>query len=102
MLIFGRDHFLQVLEGSSLEVNNLYHRIVSDPRHTALRLLGYGSISRRDFAAWHMGHVDASLLGPAVVTRYGVSADFDPFALDRDRALGLLRSAAEVYTLRAG
>ena len=42
--------FMQVLEGGRSVVNQLYNRIVSDPRHSHVELLLYEEIEERRFA----------------------------------------------------
>lgn len=49
--------FLQCLEGGRREVNEVYHRIVGDPRHSDPAILGFNEVTARDFASWAMGYV---------------------------------------------
>ena len=70
--------FLQVLEGGRSAVNQLYNRIVVDPRHTQVELLRYDEITERRFAGWAMGQVDMSRLNPALLLKYSERASLDP------------------------
>ena len=57
VLCQGGDVFMEVLEGGREAVNQLYHSIVRDERHTKVTLLHYQEVSERRFAGWTMGHV---------------------------------------------
>jgi hypothetical protein len=47
--------FMQVLEGTKLEVERIYNFIQTDPRHYDLILLDKGDLSARNFESWTMG-----------------------------------------------
>lgn len=56
MLLFdGKRTFIQVLEGETHTVENLYEKIKVDPRHTNVTSLGRRGIPKREFADWRMG-----------------------------------------------
>ncbi len=54
LLCYGNDRFIQVLEGDSVAVNDIYHRITRDPRHTDFRLLLVEPIPGRFYEGWDM------------------------------------------------
>lgn len=81
--------FLQVLEGGRSAVNQLYSRIVGDPRHTQVELLLYQEISERRFAGWSMGQVDMSRLNPSLLLKYSARATLDPYAASGAVSLAL-------------
>lgn len=56
MLLFRNGVFLQILEGSRLEVLNLYGRIASDLRHEGIKTLIKQQNSERLFADWSMSY----------------------------------------------
>ena len=80
-LCFSQGVFMQTLEGGRGAVNRLYHRIVADPRHREVELLGYAEIAERRFASWSMGEVPMARLNPALVLKYSEQATLDPFAV---------------------
>ena len=93
MLTFGADRFLQALEGPPAAVNELYERIVTDPRHEDVQLLGYHAVPHRRFSRWSMGFyaygVDGSL------ARAGLPDDqFEPQLMTLDQAMALLADMA--------
>lgn len=94
MLAFDRDRFLQAIEGGSEAVNDLYHRIVHDPRHHGLRLLAYAEVEEREFNDWSMAAIDIAGLGSgrraATLLRFCTTGAFDPFAMSASTALRLL------------
>lgn len=81
VLCFSEGIFLQVLEGGRSAVNRLYNRIVADPRHTQVELLGYDEIGERRFAGWSMGQVNMARLNPGLLLKYSETATLDPFAV---------------------
>jgi hypothetical protein len=81
--------FLQVLEGGRSAVNQLYNRIVVDPRHTQVELLRYDEITERRFAGWAMGQVDMSRLNPALLLKYSERASLDPYAVSGAASMAL-------------
>lgn len=58
LLVLSGNQFLQVLEGESSKVNELYSRIVTDPRHEKVELISFEPIAERYFDAWAMRLVD--------------------------------------------
>ena len=93
-LCFSEGIFMQVLEGGRSAVNQLYNRIASDPRHSAVVLLAYDEIEERRFAGWSMGQVNLSRLNPALVLKYSESAVLDPCALPGAASLALCEELA--------
>ena len=56
-LIITCEHFImQVIEGERNDINYLYNKIVSDPRHTDVTLLRYNTQANREFGDWHLVH----------------------------------------------
>ncbi len=86
--------FMQVLEGGRSAVNQLYHRIARDPRHSDVVLLGYEEISERNFACWSMGQVSLARLNPALLMKYSETAALDPYAVSGAASMALFRELA--------
>ncbi len=84
------DVFLQVLEGGRAAVNDLYGRILRDPRHTDVTLLDYAEIAERRFATWRMGNVRLNRVNLGTVLRFSETAVLDPFAMSGKAAIALL------------
>ena len=59
-LYFDGEQFYQVLEGEETAVRDLFARIRSDVRHTAVQLLWDGPIRTRRFGNWAMKFVDGA------------------------------------------
>ncbi len=55
MLVFLDGCFLQVLEGRSERVHELYAKIEADPRHFGAKVLIESEIAKPAFPAWSMG-----------------------------------------------
>ena len=81
VLCFSEGIFLQALEGGRSAVNQLYNRIVTDPRHTQVELLCYDEIGERRFAGWSMGQVNMGRLNPGLMLKYSERATLDPYAV---------------------
>lgn len=62
VLILSGDQFLQVLEGPVRYVNQLYARIIQDPRHEDVELILYEQIHTPYFFDWSMRLADLDSL----------------------------------------
>ena len=92
ILAYGDDYFLQCLEGVRTAVNNLYHKILTDPRHKNVILLGYTEVSERQFPQWSMNHVLITEDKRQLVMKYSTSSEFNPFRMSGKSANGFLVS----------
>jgi hypothetical protein len=101
LLVFDSRHFLQVLEGSSRTLSDLYAALLRDGRHRDLLLLKFARVGVRCFPDWSMGFVPADAAHGAMLVRHGGSAGFEPFALDGDQAETLLLELASAQAGRA-
>ena len=81
VLCFSEGIFLQALEGGRSAVNQLYNRIVGDPRHGQVELLCYEEIGERRFAGWSMGQVNMGRLNPGLLLKYSERPTLDPYAV---------------------
>lgn len=54
LLAYDDFHFMQILEGTEVAVNNLYLGLAADPRHHDVRLILYQQIEERRFSEWAM------------------------------------------------
>jgi hypothetical protein len=64
MLLYHENNFLQVLEGEAEEVENLYQKILLDPRHTQISAIIKRPIVKREFGDWKMGFVNLETVNP--------------------------------------
>jgi Sensors of blue-light using FAD len=55
MLLYIEGGFFQVLEGDDAVVDEVYGRIMRDPRHSKITLIIREPIATRDFSEWTMG-----------------------------------------------
>lgn len=58
ILLHSNKRFLQYLEGSRLELFDLYDKIKLDPRHGGVNIRDFSPIEKRLFPSWHMGYKD--------------------------------------------
>ncbi len=73
--------FLQQLEGDRTEVNRLYHRILTDPRHREPAVLDFSEITSRRFTTWSMGSLAPLEANRHIFLKYSRSASFDPYGM---------------------
>jgi hypothetical protein len=90
ILCHGGDVYMQVLEGGRAAVNELYNKIVRDPRHTEVLLLHYEEVAERRFSGWTMGQVNVSKINPCTLLKYSERPELDPFATSGKASLALL------------
>lgn len=82
-LYYGNGNFFQCLEGDEAQVNQLYEKLLRDPRHKDLKILLREPIERVSFGDWEMKFalVDEKVRG--LLREYQLSR-FNPEAFDRD------------------
>ena len=73
--------FLQQLEGDRIAVNQLYHRILLDPRHRDPAILDFTEIASRKFTQWSMGSLSSLESNRAIYLKHSRSASFDPYTM---------------------
>ncbi len=94
MLAFDSRYFLQLLEGGREAVNEVYNRIVADPRHQRVQILESVQVDERHFATWSMGFSAADAHGREIFLRYSSGDQFLPYKMTASSTLGLLRALA--------
>lgn len=92
-LLFDSHFFLQVLEGERQILSDLYGRLVTDPRHQRLSILGCETVNARQFGRWAMGFTAADATGRSLYLRHGPTSRFEPYRLSAGAALALLLDA---------
>ena len=90
VLCYGGNVFLQVLEGGRTTVNELYNKIVRDPRHQQVTVLHYEEIAERRFAGWTMGQVNLARVNPSIVLKYSDLPLLDPFSVSGKASMALV------------
>jgi hypothetical protein len=100
MLCFNRKYFLQCLEGSRTSVNETYHRILNDKRHSNIMMLHYGEIISREFEQWTMGYMPASSLTSHINIKYSGSEEFNPYEMSGDSANSMMISLRDTISVQ--
>jgi hypothetical protein len=88
--------FLQILEGPPAAVNDLYNRIVRDPRHADVTLLEYVKVPFREFENWSMAYVRTDEIAQALLHKYSTHRVFDPFTMGPMQARVFLLAITEL------
>jgi hypothetical protein len=55
VLLYSDTKFIQMVEGSSKTITELYDKIKLDKRHSNPMMISFGPIKERAFPSWHMG-----------------------------------------------
>lgn len=58
-LLYGGQRFVQYLEGTRADVDQIYARIARASQHHRLEILEQGRVHKRLFQRWHMGFATA-------------------------------------------
>ncbi len=83
-LAFAHGHFAQLLEGSSVALDDLMHRIDRDERHTDVTILRVEAISRRKLPEWSMAYSGtSSYVARQMVPLIGEMMEGSPARVDR-------------------
>lgn len=56
LLCYDNKHFLQIIEGETDVIMDLFHAIQADTRHEGIRILHEGDIEKRAFPDWKMAY----------------------------------------------
>lgn len=81
VLSFNSKIFLQGLEGSREQVNDLYSRLLHDKRHHTVAMLEYAEIEEREWSLWSMGFAAPSADNRALFLKYSGQSVFNPYAM---------------------
>lgn len=97
VLLYSDTKFIQMVEGESKVITELYDKIKLDKRHANAMMISYGPIKEKSFPSWHMGA--RKIQGSAVDFKTDITADdrqvFDSILSGREengmKVLGLLK-----------
>ena len=94
MLAFNSKIFLQALEGSRDQVNDLYARLMRDPRHNTVTLLNYKEIEERHWSNWSMGFAAPNADNRALFLKYSQESTFNPYGMKAEATEKMLMDLA--------
>ncbi|MFM8330705.1 MAG: BLUF domain-containing protein [Candidatus Methylumidiphilus sp.] len=98
MLLYCDGNFIQVLEGETDAVLEVFDRICADCRHRDIFEVMREPIAEREFAQWSMGynHIKEGVLRkfPNYVPFFNCRRDDPTFAINSSTAMELLRQFA--------
>ncbi len=66
VLAFSDNKFLQLIEGPSKFVNELFCKIVKDPRHDQVEIISFEAIVQAEFIDWSMYLLELDKIDPSV------------------------------------
>lgn len=90
VLAFNSKVFLQGLEGSREQINELYSRLMRDTRHHTVSILEFAEIEEREWAQWSMGFAAQSADNRALFLKYSGQSVFNPYAMSGSAVKKLL------------
>ena len=104
ILISNKTAFMQVLEGERKNINKVYTKICSDPRHSEIELVSYAAVSRREFPDWSMKCLSTGIMGRLIADqlkkKFGAEDADLVLPSDGDKAFALLFELA--FLLKSG
>ena len=92
--------FFQCLEGSEVEIDKLYDKLLQDPRHNSLKLISRKQITRLSFTNWAMKYVplDNKLNAELKAAGYNRFDSYEFDAVMTAKVLKLLQSSSNEYS----
>ena len=96
LLLAHQGWFTQALEGPAEAVMTTYSRILGDPRHMNVTMIGAGPAERRAFSDWNMCARRLSPTDDAILATLELKGAFDPRALGLGAAMKLLTAVKGV------
>lgn len=94
MLAFNSKIFLQALEGARDQVNELYGKLIRDPRHHSVTMLGYKEIEERHWSSWSMGFAALNSDNRALFLKYSQQSSFNPYGMKAEATEKMLMELA--------
>ncbi len=94
-LCISPNYALQCLEGEREDVNALYNKIASDPRHAGATLLRYTEPWRRLFPEWHMGYSTELSSAAPESSRWRDGKGFNPYLVESDLIENVIEELCE-------
>lgn len=94
ILCYMPERFVQLIEGGADRINDLFRRLLADPRHAEVRLVEYTAITARDFTRWSMAYVRADQADRTLLIKYSPTPAFDPEAMSAAQLRGFLMDLA--------
>lgn len=91
MLLYHSRHFIQIMEGSRVELSRTYRRVSYDPRHTRQVLMEVREIEMRSFTDWSMAFIDMRDIPTPDLLRYAPSRWLELDAMPAEAVLKLAR-----------
>lgn len=102
MLIYSNATYMQVLEGETKDVHQLFEKIQQDTRHTGIVKLLEEEINERDFPKWSMGFKDLKQCSPeelpGFIDIFNECLDTDTVLINKAPAIKLLLGFAKNLT----
>ncbi|WP_158541225.1 BLUF domain-containing protein [Marinomonas piezotolerans] len=95
LLCFNQHCFLQCLEGPRDKVNETFHRILSDPRHSHVEIVHFEYIEKREYVQWNMGYLQDNASIRALIQKHSQQEVFNPYELSVTATLGILRDVRD-------
>lgn len=103
VLLIGKRHFLQILEGDAATVSETFIRIVHDPRHRNVRLIAFDPVQERLFSEWELRGVGVFEFDPpiteALIAKYGKEGGEIRFPEEAWRALALTEDIFNLHSI---
>lgn len=95
VLMYSDRYFFQCLEGERKDVNRIYLRIATDPRHSRFMQIEYSQIDARLFPSWSMEYVAFKGVADAMIAKYSESGLFVPYEYSAGQAVALLSEVSQ-------
>lgn len=94
VLCHSEEVFVQALEGGRDQVNQLYARLLQDPRHRDVVLLCYEEIGVRRYSSWTMGKVRLDKVNRSLLLKYSSTGTLNPYDVSGCATVALLDELA--------
>ncbi len=91
-LMFNKNCFAQVLEGTHHQIQQTFERIQCDPRHSNVAILDFDLTSARRFSEWSMAYVGENSDTRQTFEQIQKASTFDPHQLTGERIYDLLHT----------
>ena len=94
-LIYEKGYFMQCLEGTESEVEDLYKKIIIDNRHDHIELISKETIQERNFHDWNISLMNDNAYR-ILDNKYSNNGIFDPYTLRPEQIIMMLEELSKV------
>lgn len=94
-LIFNKNYFIQVIEGSRPIINDLLNALARDDRHFNVQVVSCEQVESRNWVDWDMNYFSHSAHNNREFMRYSPTPVFNPYMMSANAIKGVFEALSK-------